>query len=77
LASREGAAEFPPHPVEISLILGVGKGIFCSRAVNKIAKKFCVNQSALGFCSKKVLTSSNKHHHNGKMETKFFEQKIR
>ena len=39
-----------------------GEENFCPRTVSKIAKKFCVNQSASGFCSKWVRTSSNKHH---------------
>jgi hypothetical protein len=36
-----------------------GEENFCPRAVSKIAKKFCVNQSAPGFCLKEVLTSFN------------------
>jgi len=61
---KDGTKNFVKNFSERAKIGGVqGEENFCPRAVSKIAKKFCVNQSASGFCSKKVLTSSSRHHH--------------
>jgi hypothetical protein len=65
LKLKDGTKNFVKNFSERAKIGGVqGEENFCPRAVSKIAKNFCVNQSASGFCSKKVLTSSNKHHLN-------------
>jgi hypothetical protein len=62
LKLKDGTKNFVKNFSERAKIRGVqGEENFCPRANSKIAKKFCVNQSASGFCSKKVLTSSNKH----------------
>ena len=61
---KDGTKNVVKNFSERAKIGGVqGEENFCPRAVSKIAKQFCVNQSASGFCSKKVLTSSNKHHY--------------
>ena len=61
---KDGTKNVVKNFSERAKIGGVqGEENFCPRTVSKIAKKFCVNQSASGFCSKWVRTSSNKHHH--------------
>ena len=55
---KDGTKNFVKNFSERAKIGGVqGEENFCPRADSKIAKQFCVNQSASGFCSKKVRTS--------------------
>ncbi len=63
LKLKDGTKNFVKNFSERAKIGGVqGEENFCPRADSKIAKQFCVNQSASGFCSKKVRISSSKHH---------------